>query len=169
MNWLIDACLGSWLCSVSQTEGEGEMRELAYSLEEENLGVVIQYVHVMLGVYVIRVYVHECQCICFMYVYKCTLLCVWVHVICICYVCGSMCTYVVGGYTYCVHNNGKQTTDDNKAKQKNHFPVIYRRGHRSSSTEQLISHINRSPSAVDFMSTFYLFLHLSDKYKEGRY
>ena len=85
---------------MSQTEGEGEMRELAYSLEEENLGVVIQYV----------------------------------HVICICYVCGSMCTYVVGGYTYCVHNNGKQTTDDNKAKQKNHFPVIYRRGHRSSST-----------------------------------
>lgn len=61
---------------MSQTEGEGEMRELAYSLEEENLGVVIQYVHVMLGVYVIRVYVHECQCICFMYVYKCTLLCV---------------------------------------------------------------------------------------------
>ena len=52
------------------------MCELAYSLEEENMGVVIQYVHVMLGVYVIRVYVHECQCICFMYVCKCTLLCV---------------------------------------------------------------------------------------------
>ena len=83
MNWLIDTCLGSWLCSVSQTEGEGE---LAYSLEEENIKVLIQCVHVMLGVYVIHVYVHKCQCICFVYIGKCILLYVWVHFICICYV-----------------------------------------------------------------------------------
>lgn len=65
------------LCPRLRVDGShGPLGELAYSLEEENIGVVIQYVHVMLGVYVICVYVHECQCICFMYVCKCTLLCV---------------------------------------------------------------------------------------------
>lgn len=88
----------------------GSLGELAYSLEEENSGVLIKYVYVMLGVYVVCVYI--CKCTCYMCVY--VNVCVWVHVTCVCLcMCVSMYMYMVCLYMHDVHNSGKSKTDDN--------------------------------------------------------